>query len=158
MRNLFLLLFLVASPFFVQSESIERIEDQAKLAVKNEIIKQYKPGNCEKWKVLESSGQAKVGSALANCDGAFNPAFELSFSDVKVFQHENYNAVCGVVSGRTDVSKIGGRFVFTDGANNHVFIKLSKYPAFLMDESPLSKNMLKILDNQLQVESKVCKK
>ncbi|QFH49765.1 hypothetical protein [Leclercia adecarboxylata] len=140
--------------FSVHAQSVEQIESAAKLAVKNEVMKRYKPGDCERWKTLESRGQAKFGSALVNCDGAFNPAFDLTFSDVKVFQHENYNAVCGVVSGRTDVSKIGGRFVYTDGESGHVFVKNSKYPGLLMSKNI---DMLALLDKQLKLESVNCK-
>lgn len=145
---------LAALAFSVNAQSVEQIEFAAKLAVKNEVMKRYKPGDCDRWKALEKSGQAKAGSALANCDSAFNPAFDLSFSDVKVFRHENYNAVCGVVSGRTDVSKIGGRFVYTDGDSGHVFVKNSKYPGFLMSKNI---DMLALLDKQLKIESVNCK-
>ncbi|EAB9986811.1 hypothetical protein F8G92_20295 [Salmonella enterica subsp. enterica serovar Reading] len=147
-------IILTALAFSVHAQSVEQIESSAKIAVKNEVMKRYKPGDCDRWKALEQSGQAKVGSALANCDSSFNPAYDLTFSDVKVFQHKNYNAVCGVVSGRTDVSKIGGRFVYTDGDSGHVFVKNSKYPALLMSKNI---DMMALLDKQLKLESVNCK-
>ena len=74
----------------------------------------------------------------------------LDFSEVKVFRNESSNAVCGIVSGHTDISKIGGRFVYTDGDAGHVFIKKSKEPA-LSDKSESGRNMLKLLDQQLKL-------
>lgn len=147
-------LMLVASAFAAQAGSVEQIESSAKKAVKSEVFKRYKPGDCDKWKMLEGSGQAKAGSALSNCDGSFNPSFDLTFSDVRIIQHENYNAVCGIVSGRTDISKIGGRFVYTDGESGHVFVKNSKYPNLLMSKNI---DMLALLDKQLELESVNCK-
>lgn len=80
----------------------------------------------------------------------------LDFSEIKVFRNESSNAVCGIVSGHTDISKIGGRFVYTDGDAGHVFIKKSKEPAFLSDKSESGRNMLKLLDQQLKIESRSC--
>lgn len=154
MKKHYIGLILAALAFNVHSQSVEQIESEAKLAVKNEVMKKYRPGDCDRWKTLEKNGQARVGSALVNCDAAFNPAFELTFSDVKVFQHENHNAVCGIVSGRTDVSKIGGRFVYTDGKSGHVFVKNSKYPGLLMAKNT---DLLALIDQQLKLESVNCK-
>lgn len=134
-----------------------QIIDEAKEAVKNELMQKYKPGDCDRWKILESSGYAKKGSAVINCDTNFNPSLGLEFTDVKVFQHEKFNTVCGIVSGHTDISRIGGRFVYTDGDSKHVFIKKSKEPVLLTDKSDSTRSLLKMLDKQLEIESRLCR-
>lgn len=147
------LLFL--SPF-CYAKSDAQIVNDAKEAVRKELSQKYKPGDCERWRLLEASGKARSGSAVINCDSNFNPLLGLDFSDIKIFRNDNSNAVCGIVSGHTDISRIGGRFVYTDGNSGHVFIKKSKEPAFLVDKSESGRNMLKILDNQLKIESRYC--
>lgn len=141
---------------FCYAKSDAQIVNDAKEAVRKELSQKYKPGECERWRTLEGSGKASSGSAVINCDSNFNPLLGLDFSDIKVFRHENSNAVCGIVSGHTDISRIGGRFVYTDGDAGHVFIKKSKEPAFLSDKSESGRNMLKILDQQLKIESRSC--
>ena len=141
---------------FCYAKSDTQIINDAKEAVRKELSQKYKPGDCERWRLLEASGKARSGSAVIICDSNFNPLLGLDFSEIKVFRNESSNAVCGIVSGHTDISKIGGRFVYTDGDAGHVFIKKSKEPAFLSDKSESGRNMLKLLDQQLKIESRSC--
>ncbi|EJV1068780.1 TPA: hypothetical protein ACS61N_000354 [Klebsiella oxytoca] len=152
MRRLLIAGLLFLSPF-CYAKSDAQIVNDAKEAVRKELSQKYKPGDCERWRLLEGSGKARGGSAVINCDSNFNPLLGLDFSDIKVFRRENSNAVCGIVSGHTDISRIGGRFVYTDGDNGHVFIKNSKYPSFLTSKNV---DMLKLLDKQLEIESINC--
>lgn len=155
MRRLLIAGLLFLSPF-CYAKSDAQIVNDAKEAVRKELSQKYKPGECERWRTLEGSGKARSGSAVINCDSNFNPLLGLDFSDIKVFRHENSSAVCGIVSGHTDISRIGGRFVYTDGESGHVFIKKSKEPAFLADKSEIGRNALKILDQQLKINSRNC--
>lgn len=155
MRRLIIIGLLFLSHFCYAKSDTQIIND-AKEAVRKELSQKYKPGECERWRTLEGSGKARSGSAVINCDSNFNPLLGLDFSDIKVFRHENSSAVCGIVSGHTDISRIGGRFVYTDGESGHVFIKESKEPAFLADKSEIGRNALKILDQQLKINSRNC--
>lgn len=155
MRWLLIAGLLFLSPF-CYAKSDAQIVNDAKEAVRKELSQKYKPGECERWRTLEGSGKARSGSAVINCDSNFNPLLGLDFSDIKVFRHENSNAVCGIVSGYTDISRIGGRFVYTDGESGHVFIKKSKEPAVLADKSEIGRNALKIVDQQLKINSRNC--
>lgn len=152
MRRFIIIGLLFLSPF-CYAKSDAQIVNDAKEAVRKELSQKYKPGDCERWRLLEDSGKARSGSAVINCDSNFNPLLGLEFSEIKVFRHESSNAVCGIVSGHTDISRIGGRFVYTDGDSGHVFIKYSKYPFLLMSKNI---DMLKLLDKQLEIESKSC--
>lgn len=152
MRRLLIAGLLFLSPFCYAKSDAQIIND-AKEAVRKELSQKYKPGECERWRLLEGGGKARSGSAVINCDSNFNPLLGLDFSDIKVFRHENSNAVCGIVSGHTDISRIGGRFVYTEGESGHVFIKNSKYPSILTSKNV---DMLKLLDKQLEIESINC--
>jgi hypothetical protein len=151
-RRLLIAGLLFLSPFCYAKSDAQIIND-AKEAVRKELSQKYKPGECERWRLLEGGGKARSGSAVINCDSNFNPLLGLDFSDIKVFRHENSNAVCGIVSGHTDISRIGGRFVYAEGESGHVFIKNSKYPSILTSKNV---DMLKLLDKQLEIESINC--
>lgn len=116
-------------------KSDSQLEKEAKEAVTKELSQKYKPGECDRWKIMEAGGAINKGSSTVVCDSNFKVDRGLVFSEVKIYRHNGRNAVCGIVSGYTDISKIGGRFVYTDGDAGHVFIKKSKEPAFLSDKS-----------------------
>ena len=63
--------------FGCNKKTVAQIIEDAKEAVRNEFALKYKPGDCEKWKALESNGYAKKGSAVINCDSNFNPSLGL---------------------------------------------------------------------------------
>lgn len=68
-------------------------------------------GSCQNYKFLSNSNVSEYKNAyLYNCDNNLNPD-TLVFSDLKVYKHTDYIAVCGTVSGKTDISKQGARFV-----------------------------------------------
>ncbi len=68
-------------------------------------------GGCENWTFLKESTAPEFKNAfLRHCDRDFKPD-SLKFSDMKVNRHKAFTVVCGVVSGNTDLSKQGIRFV-----------------------------------------------
>ncbi|WP_316516248.1 putative periplasmic lipoprotein [Klebsiella aerogenes] len=81
--------------------------------VKEKIVKKLSSsyGKCDSYKFLSNSPVPEFKNAyLLHCDNFLNPN-DLSFSDVKVYNHGEFTVVCGVVSGRTDLSRQGMRFV-----------------------------------------------
>jgi ribulose 1,5-bisphosphate synthetase/thiazole synthase len=73
--------------------------------------------------------------AVAVCDNDFNVSKGLTFSDVKIYRHDNRAAICGVVSGHTDISRIGARFIYTL-VIEIVTLKQSKYPLLSRYKDP----------------------
>lgn len=137
-------------------KSDSQLEKEARDAVTKELSQKYKPGECDRWKIMEAGGAINKGSSTVVCDSNFKVDRGLVFSEVKIYRHNGRNAVCGIVSGYTDISKIGGRFVYTDGEHGHVFIKKSKEPVFLSSNNQTSRDVLKMLDDQLTIESRSC--
>lgn len=101
----------------------EQLIKSAQEAVKKELTSKYKPGECDNWTFMASGGAISKRAAIAVCDDNFNVSKGLTFSDVKVYRHESGGAVCGIVSGHTDISRIGARFVYQDGDSESVAIK-----------------------------------
>lgn len=68
-------------------------------------------GGCENWRSLQGSKDPSMRAMfLRNCDSRINPE-NIMFSEMKVYHHKQFVVVCGIVSGRTDVSRQGMRFV-----------------------------------------------
>lgn len=156
MRGLIsLVLFCFAASCY--AKSVDELKTDAEQAVKDKLSQEYKPGECERWLTMSAGGSVSKDDAIAVCDSNFNPNNGFTFSEIKLYQHDGFGAVCGIVSGKTDISRIGGRFVYRDGKYQHVFIKNSKYPMYLKDKSTISRNMLTIYANQLKNESDYCK-
>ena len=87
----------------------EKIISDVKVRVIEMLRVNY--GGCEPWKVLKGSSDAHSRNTyFSKCDSSINPS-GAEFSEVKLYRHKNFSVVCGVVSGRTDVSRQGMRFV-----------------------------------------------
>lgn len=87
----------------------EKIISDVKVKIVEKIKNSY--DGCENYKFLSDSTAPEFKNAyLFRCDNFLNPN-ELSFSEIKVYRHNNLVAVCGVVSGKTDLSRQGIRFV-----------------------------------------------
>ncbi len=125
-------------------------------SVKKELAKKYKPGECQKWQFMESSGVIKAGASKLVCDGEFNIDKGLRFSEEKVYRHDGFNAVCGKVSGYTDVGKISGEYIFTDKQADNVIIKASK-SELAMVNNETSRKLQKLYDDLFNLEKKNCK-
>lgn len=145
----------IGSPCFASGDIAA---SSAKVAVTKQLESRYKPGECNKWKLMASGGAIAQESAIAKCDNDFNPEYGLEFSSIGVKGDAGEEAVCGVVSGRTDLSRIGARFVY-EVKTGYVTIKPSKYPlASLASSGELGKNQIKIENKQYELVYKAqCK-
>lgn len=93
-------------------------------------------GRCDDYKFLSNATAPEFKNAyLLHCDNFLNPK-SLSFSDIRVYRHNNFVVVCGVVSGKTDLSRQGNRVVEfwdrEDGAemqSKYSGIKISDLPS-----------------------------
>lgn len=109
-----------------------------------------------KWQFMESSGVIKAGASKLVCDSEFNIDKGLRFSEEKVYRHDGFNAVCGKVSGYTDVGKISGEYIFTDKQADNVIIKASK-SELAMVNNETSRKLQKLYDDLFNLEMKNCK-
>lgn len=130
--------------------SDDEVISKAKTSISEELMKSYKPNECMRWQTIENAGLARKGIAIAECDNQINPSLGLKFSDLKVYHHKDEDSVCGVVSGFTDISKIGAKFVYTTYQDEVTFL-YSKYPLFSSTKSKLSENALQIIRTQYQI-------
>lgn len=137
-------------------KSDSQLTTEAQESVKQKLAKEYKPGECEKWLYMESAGAIKSGSSKLACDNEFNVSKGLAFSDIKIYRHDSYSAVCGKVSGFTDRGTIDGDFVFSDKNDGSVFIKKSKYRALQQSDDKSTKNISDIIERQFVLESMEC--
>ncbi|RDA68365.1 hypothetical protein DVH07_06610 [Hafnia paralvei] len=138
----------IAVPCFANTDTAV---SSARVAVTKKLESRYKPDECEKWKLMASGGAIAQESAIAKCDNDFNPVYGLVFSSLDVKGDAGEESVCGDVSGRTDISRIGARFVYEVKTGN-VTIKPSKYPlASLASSGELGKNQIKIENKQYEL-------
>lgn len=133
--------------------SDDEIISDAKKAVIQELKSTYKPDECLRWKMMESGGAVQKGAAVMNCDKSMNPNKEITFSELKVYRHKDHNSVCGIVSGSTDISRIGARFAYSSAETNSPFLYYSKYPVIESSSDTKQKaQVLKILSTQSKIE------
>lgn len=121
-----LMMFVIVTLLTGCNKSDEELISAAKNAVHAKVVKTYETNTCEMAKNMASMNiESDVN---ASCDVYFKPSAGLTFSDIKVYQHKERTSVCGIVSGRTDVSRIGARFVYTEeGSKSNVLMQNSKY-------------------------------
>lgn len=155
-RVLAIVLSILAAPSFANND--ESTISLAKAAVTKILETRYKPDECAKWKILASAGSVSQENALAKCDNDFNPGYGLDFSSVEVKRTDNFDSVCGIVSGRTELSRIGARFVY-DVKSGSVTLKPSKYPMYsLASSGEFGKNQINLENKQYElVYSSKCK-
>ncbi|HCD1878232.1 TPA: hypothetical protein NBJ28_002304 [Klebsiella aerogenes] len=147
-RFLSLVIMFIAAPSFANSEAAI---SSAKTAVTKKLESRYKSGECAKWKAMASGGAIEPGNAIAKCDNDFNPAYGLVFSSLDVKEDAGGESVCGIVSGRTELSRIGARFIY-EGKTGYVTLKPSKFPlASLASSGELGKNQIKIENKQYEI-------
>ncbi|MGC6075827.1 hypothetical protein [Citrobacter portucalensis] len=149
-RLLSVAILIIAAPSFANTDAAV---SSAKAAVTKKLEDRYKPGECDKWKLMASGGAIAKENAIAKCDNDFNPAHGLDFSSLEVKGDAEAETVCGIVSGRTDVSRIGARFVY-EVKSDYVTLKPSKYPlASLASSGEFGKNQIKIENKQYELMS-----
>lgn len=141
-------ILLITAPCFANNaDAVSAARD----AVTKNLESRYNSGECDKWKLMASGGSIAKESAIAKCDNDFNPEYGLDFSSLDVKGYAGKESVCGVVSGRTDLSRIGARFVY-EVKTGHVTIKPSKFPmASLRSSGELGKNQIKIENKQYEL-------
>ncbi|EAB2726207.1 hypothetical protein MCV52_001789 [Salmonella enterica] len=130
MNKLLIVLFACILLSGCDKKSDDVLLTEAKLSVKSTLENSYKQGECRRWQSMSSNEIAPKARMIAVCDSNFNISNGVVFSEMKVYRHKRGSAVCGIVSGETDISKIGAKFVYVD-SNESPFIKMSKYPVLL---------------------------
>lgn len=87
---------------------------------------QINKGICGAWQFMKNTKDPDLRNAyLRECDTRIRPD-GLTFSDMKVYRSDGVTAVCGVVSGRTDISRQGMRFVQRLDKNDWAYLR-SRY-------------------------------
>lgn len=154
-KLLLVAILIIAAPSFANTDTAIT---SAKAAVTKKLEDRYKPGECDKWKVMALEGAIEKENAIAKCDNDFNPLHGFDFSSLEVRGDADEETVCGIVSGRTDLSRIGARFVY-EVKSGYVTLKPSKYPlASLASSGELGKNQIKIENRQYElVHNSHCK-
>ncbi|HBL6734286.1 MULTISPECIES: hypothetical protein [Klebsiella] len=149
MKNSILLsLLLCSTSLYAQDMALV---DQAKNAVVDNLKARDATNKCTEFMRLAADDESKKPFALATCDNTFAVANGLTFSDVTVVESEGGKAVCGVVSGKTHLSKIGARFVYTE-KNKSVTIKPSKQPVMTSSAAgDLGRNQVKMENKQYEL-------
>ncbi|EHK5560657.1 TPA: hypothetical protein ACM31W_000267 [Escherichia coli] len=149
-----LTLALLASGCGDKSDS--QLAKDAQEAVKQELVKKYKPGECQKWLYMESAGAIKSGASKLVCDSEFNVDKGLSFTDTKIYRHDDSIAVCGKVSGFTELGEISANYVYMDNSDHGVSIQKSK-PAISISGDENSRKLEKLSAELFALNMKSCK-
>lgn len=149
-NSILLLLMLCSTSLYAQDMGLV---DQAKTAIIDNLKTREAKNKCAEFMGVAATDESKQPFALATCDNTFVVANGLTFSDVKVVESESGKAVCGVVSGKTHLSKIGARFVYVE-KNNAVTIKPSKQPVMTSSAAgEFGRNQVKIENKQYELVS-----
>ncbi|MCC3749692.1 hypothetical protein LLQ46_22805 [Rouxiella badensis] len=114
--------------------SCNNSDDKAVIAnVEVKITNKFKVafGGCEAYSFLKESESPEFRREyLRHCDWDIDPN-SVKFSEMKVYHHEAFTVVCGTVSGRTNLSRQGARFVEIYEQKNGALIQ-SKYSGVAM--------------------------
>lgn len=132
-----------------------QLTTEAQESVKQKLAKEYKPGECEKWLYMESAGVIKSGASKIVCDSEFNVDKGLIFTDTKIYRHVDSIAVCGKVSGFTDLGEISANYVYTDNSDHRVSIQKSKSSLSMSDEN--NRKLEKLSADLFALEMRSCK-
>jgi len=151
MKNLILLSLLLCSTSLYAQDTA--LVEQTKTAVIDNLKSREATNKCAEFMRVAAADESKKPLAIATCDNTFLVASGLTFSDVKVVESESGKAVCGVVSGKTHISKIGARFVYVEKSNT-VTIKPSKQPVMTSSAAgDFGRNQVKIENKQYDLVS-----
>ncbi|EHK8991076.1 hypothetical protein KCT17_003644 [Escherichia coli] len=112
-----------------------KIIEQSKQALVYKLSKTHAEGRCERAQRLADYGAGTRRGALSICDSIFDVNNEYQFSDVKLYRNPTDGAyVCGIISGWSEISRIGARFIIylkngkTPESLTDIYIVKSKYP------------------------------
>ncbi|AXW85751.1 hypothetical protein AU509_13350 [Lonsdalea britannica] len=129
----------------------EAVITKAKNAVLNQLTARQNIKECTKFKILAKGGEIDKSAVIAKCDNDFNVNYGLEYSSLKIHHLNDGLTVCGIVSGTTELSRIGARFVYEAGSGN-VTLKPSKHPFYNHQASgEFGKNMAKLVNNQYRI-------
>lgn len=149
-NSIMLSLLLCSTSLYAQDTALV---DQAKTAVIDNLKSREATNKCADFMRVAAADESKKPFALATCDNTFAVANGLTFSDIKVVESESGKAVCGVVSGKTHLSKIGARFVYVE-KNKAVTIRPSKQPVMTSSAAgDIGRNQIKIENKQYELVS-----
>ncbi len=135
----------------------DQLKTQAKSAVEKHLREKYSPADCQKWSAMAGNNLVAKSRAIAVCDDGFNVNKGLEYSNVEVYRNGKETAVCGVVSGYTDKSRIGARFVYSVNNNEKVTLKMSKYPVLLSGDKTSRALAAQMIESLNDIEKLSCK-
>jgi len=151
MKNTILLSLLLCSTSLYAQDTA--LVEQTKTAVIDNLKSREATNKCAEFMRVAADDESKKPLAIATCDNTFVVANGLTFSDVKIVESKSGKAACGVVSGKTHLSKIGARFVYVE-KNNTVTIKPSKQPVMTSSAAgDFGRNQVKIENKQYELVS-----
>lgn len=144
--NKLLIAFSITTLLVGCDKSDSQLTSSAERAVKEQVIKDYSHNMCDTAKALARFNSES--DITGSCDSDFKPSAGLRFSDMKVYRHKDSTAVCGIVSGRTDISRIGAKFIYLEkNGDTFVFMQKSKYRS-----SAANKKTVDILASAVRAE------
>jgi hypothetical protein len=148
--SILLSLLLCSTSLYAQDAALI---DNAKSAVIDNLKSREATNKCAEFMRVAADDESKKPFAIATCDNTFAVTNGLTFSNVEVVKSESGKAVCGVVSGKTHLSKIGARFVYVE-KNKAVTIKPSKQPVMTSPAAgDFGRNQVKIENKQYEMVS-----
>lgn len=103
------------------------VQQEAEGAVRDNLLNAELKSVCSTLAEQARYDISKRKSAIASCDNDFVVSEGLTFSEMTTFTGKTGKHVCGIVSGKTAISKIGARFVY-DSKDKRINLKYSKYP------------------------------
>ncbi|EPQ5213717.1 hypothetical protein L9D05_000896 [Klebsiella aerogenes] len=139
----------------------DKTDDQLKIKAKSAVEKylqdKYSPADCQRWLSIADNNLASKSKAIAVCDNGFNVTKGLEYTNIEVYRNGKDVSVCGVVSGYTDKSKIGAKFVYTINDNEKITLKMSKYPVLLSGDKASRLLAAQMIESLNDIERISCK-
>ncbi len=150
MKKLILLLMLaVCSHVAIAGE--DQYQSEAQGAVRGNLTAAQLKSSCSLLASMAKTDISKRPSAIASCDNDFSVPDGLKFSHMNTFNHNGDSYVCGIVSGKTELSRIGARFIFRS-SDKHLTFKYSKYPLLYSADDQSARTAVVIQTNQYRIE------
>lgn len=146
-----ILLFMLAVCSHVAIAGEDQYQSEAQGAIREELTAAQLKSSCSLMASMADSDISKRPFAIASCDNDFSVPDGLSFSDMKIYKHDGDNYVCGVVSGKTELSRIGARFIYS-ASYKAITFKYSKYPLLYYGHDKFYKTAVVIQTNQYRIE------
>jgi len=146
------IIILVIGGFISFSSIAEQVQQEAEGAIRAYLINAESKSMCSYLAGQVRFDVSKRTAAIASCDNDFVVSEGLKFSEVGIFTRKSGKFACGIVSGKTAISRIGARFVY-DSSRKRVTLKYSKYPLLYSGNTEYYKNSVIIQTNMYRMES-----